>query len=63
MIDPAVDKHIEVRNQLVEYLYLEYKDKHLGKSASNDNKMFVKDALKVVQPLLIPQQKGELFKY
>lgn len=59
-----MDKHIEVRNQLVEYLYLEYKDKHLGKSASNDiNKMLVKDAFKVVQPLLIPQQKGKLFKY
>jgi Ulp1 family protease len=53
LIDPAVDKHIEVRSQLAEYLSLEFDNKH-----SNSVNKYVKDELKVVQPTLIPQQKG-----
>uniref|UniRef100_A0A1I8BXX5 ULP_PROTEASE domain-containing protein n=1 Tax=Meloidogyne hapla TaxID=6305 RepID=A0A1I8BXX5_MELHA len=53
LIDPALDKHLDVRQQLCEYLHLEYADKH-----EKDGKYFRKESLQVIQPTLIPQQKG-----
>ncbi|CAK5074923.1 unnamed protein product [Meloidogyne enterolobii] len=53
LIDPALDKHLDVRQQLSEYLHLEYADKH-----KKDGKYFKRESLQVIQPTLIPQQKG-----
>ncbi|KAL3102350.1 hypothetical protein niasHS_003759 [Heterodera schachtii] len=54
LIDPAEDKHLAVRDQLGEYLHLEYADK-LGQDTKT---YFNKQMMDVVVPTMLPQQKN-----
>uniref|UniRef100_A0A183BWD1 ULP_PROTEASE domain-containing protein n=1 Tax=Globodera pallida TaxID=36090 RepID=A0A183BWD1_GLOPA len=54
LIDPAEDKHLAVRDQLGEYLHLEYADKHCQDNAT----FFNKQLMDVVVPTMLPQQKN-----
>lgn len=54
LIDPADDKHLSVRDQLGEYLHLEYNEKH----TQDKSTYFNKQLLDVVMPAMLPQQKN-----
>ena len=53
LIDPCEDKHEIVRNNLAEYLFLEYNDKR-----RSDETMFDKKSVEIVLPASLPQQKN-----